>query len=78
MIVYINITAHTTVDSFILLCCILYVTVNQYQLFVHCRQTVDAKVLSTNIKIIAESMARHIYNLSDDALPELFTGSLVS
>jgi hypothetical protein len=40
------------------------------------RETIDTGALSTNIRIIAESLARHIYNLSDADMPEVFTDGL--
>ena len=41
------------------------------------RETVDVGVLSNNIRIIAESVAQHIYNLTADHLPNIFTNGLV-
>jgi len=41
------------------------------------RETVDIVALSSNIRIIAESIARQIYNLTEVDMPQLFTNGLV-
>jgi len=41
------------------------------------RETVDVAVLSNNIRIIAESMAQQVYNLTEADMPQLFTNGLV-
>jgi len=41
------------------------------------RETVDVAALSANIRIIAESTARQIYNLTEADMPQLFTDGLV-
>ena len=41
------------------------------------RETVDVSVLSNNIRIIAESVARQMYNLTEADMPQLFTNGLV-
>ena len=41
------------------------------------RETVDVAALSANIRIIAESIARQIYNLTEADMPQLFTNGLV-
>jgi len=41
------------------------------------RETVDVATLSNNIRIIAESIARHIYNLTEADMPQLFINGLV-
>jgi len=41
------------------------------------RKTVDVAVLSNNVRIIAESVAQQIYNLTEADVPQLFTNGLV-
>jgi len=41
------------------------------------RETVDVAALSNNIRIIAESVAQQIYNLTEADMPQLFTNGLV-
>ena len=41
------------------------------------RDSVDTKVLVSNIKILAESLARHVFNLSSDEPTEVFSDGLV-
>jgi len=41
------------------------------------RETVDVAALSSNVKIIAESIAQQIYNLTEADVPRLFTNGLV-
>jgi hypothetical protein len=39
------------------------------------RQAVSSKILSRNIRVIAETLGRHIYNLSDDNVLDVFNNS---
>lgn len=41
------------------------------------RETVDVSALSNNVRIIAESVAQQIYNLTEADMPQLFTNGLV-
>jgi len=41
------------------------------------RETVDVVALSNNIRIIAESIAQQIYNVTEATMPQLFTNGLV-
>jgi len=41
------------------------------------RETVDVAALSNNVRIIAESVAQQIYNLTEADVPQLFTNGLV-
>ena len=38
----------------------------------------DIVALSSNIRIIAESVARQVYNLTEADMPQLFTNGLVA
>ena len=42
------------------------------------RETVDTEVLARNVKIIAESLARQVFNLGSDGQHEILTEGLVS
>ncbi len=45
--------------------------------FVFSRDTVNATVLARNVKVVAESLARQVFNLPHDGHHEIFTEGLV-
>ncbi len=48
------------------------------QSIIDTRDTVDTNILTRNTKIIAEALARYIFNLSSESSSEIFAEGLVS
>jgi hypothetical protein len=46
-------------------------------IFCQCREAVSDEVLTSNIQVVAEALAKHIFNLSSEEGHEIFSEGLV-
>ena len=56
---------------------LLHCVVNALYLFIYSSDNLDSTSLSRNIKVVAEALARHIFNLSAVGDVEIFDEGLV-
>ena len=50
---------------------------NVWNVYTSCREVTNPEVLTRNIKLLAESLARQIFNLTGDSDIEIFSESMV-